>query len=393
LACSRLASRRYPARSDSKEVWNQKPEVGMSFARADGESPTETEVRALMKALIGVDPHKASLAVAAVDEATGELLECASFPQDRAGLRSLERWAKRFSECRWAVENAGGLGRYLAGRLAGSGESVVDVPPKLSARVRVLSTGNARKNDGLDALATALAASRNGRLAAVDPEAASEVLRLLSERREDLVAERTRALNRLHALLRDLLPGGVAGKLSADRAARLLRGIRPRSSSSRIRRRLASEVLRDIRTLDRKIADLNGRIEAEVEASGTTLPEIFGVGPILAAKIIGTVGSVERFPTKAHFASYAGTAPVEASSGEVVRHRLSLAGNRHLNYALHMVAVCQARSEARGGTYYRKKIAEGKSRKEALRCLKRRISDAVFASLVADSQVLSRSAA
>jgi transposase len=155
----------------------------MSFARDDGESPTETEVRALMKVLIGVDPHKASLAVAAVDEATGELLERASFPQDRAGLRSLERWAKRFSECRWAVENAGGLGRYLAGRLAGSGESVVDVPPKLSARVRVLSTGNARKNDGLDALATALAASRNGRLAAVDPEAASEVLSLLSERR------------------------------------------------------------------------------------------------------------------------------------------------------------------------------------------------------------------
>ena len=393
MACSRLASRRYPARSDSKEVWNQKPEVGMSFARDDGESPTETEVRALMKVLIGVDPHKASLAVAAVDEATGELLERASFPQDRAGLRSLERWAKRFSECRWAVENAGGLGRYLAGRLAGSGESVVDVPPKLSARVRVLSTGNARKNDGLDALATALAASRNGRLAAVDPEAASEVLSLLSERREDLVAERTRALNRLHALLRDLLPGGVTGTLSADRAARLLRGIRPRSSSSRIRRRLASEVLRDIRTLDRKIADLNGRIEAEVEASGTTLPEIFGVGPILAAKIIGTVGSVERFPTKAHFASYAGTAPVEASSGEVVRHRLSLAGNRHLNYALHMVAVCQARSDARGGTYYRKKIAEGKSRKEALRCLKRRISDAVFASLVADSQLLSHSVA
>jgi transposase len=97
-------------------------------------------------------------------------------------------------------------------------------------------------------------------------------------------------------------------------------------------------VLRDIRTLDRKIADLNGRIEAEVEASGTTLTEIFGVGPILAAKIIGAVGSVERFPSRGHFASYSGTAPVEASSGEVVRHRLSLAGNRHLNYALHMVA-------------------------------------------------------
>jgi transposase len=256
---------------------------------------------------------------------------------------------------------------------------VVDVPPKLSARVRVLSSGNARKNDELDALAIALAASRNERLAQVDPEAASEVLRLLSERREDLVAERTRALNRLHGLLRDLLPGGVAGKLSAERAARILRSIRPKGGASvRLRRRLASEVLRDVRTLDRKIADLSGRIEAEIEVSGTTLTQIFGIGPILAAMILGTVGNVTRFPTKARFASYSGTAPVEASSGEVVRHRLSMAGNRHLNYALQMVATSQARSDDQGGAYYRKKIAEGQSRKEALRCLKRRISDAVF---------------
>jgi transposase len=174
------------------------------------------------------------------------------------------------------------------------------------------------------------------------------VLRLLSERREDLVAERTRALNRLHGLLRDLVSGGVAGTLSAHRAARILRGVRPRGTSARLRRRLASEVLRDIRTLDRKIADLNERVEAEVEASGTTLTEVFGIGPILAAKIIGAVGNVARFPSGAHFASYSGTAPVEASSGEVVRHRLSLAGNRRLNNALHMVAVCQARSDARG---------------------------------------------
>ena len=163
--------------------------------------------------------------------------------------------------------------------------------------------------------------------------------------------------------------------------------------SARLRQRLASEILRDIRMLQRKIANLDGRIEAEVEASGTTLTEIFGVGPILPAKIIGAVGDVARFPTKAHFASYSGTAPVEASSGEVVRHRLSLAGNRHLNNALHMVAVCQARSGVRGRTYYRKKMAEGKSRKEALRCLKRRISDAVFKSLMTDLEAPSRSAA
>jgi transposase len=186
----------------------------------------------------------------------------------------------------------------------------------------------------------------------------------------------------------------VAGKLSADRAARILRGMRSQGcASDRPRRRLASEVLRDVRTLDRKITELNTRVEAEVEASGTTLTQIFGVGPILAATILGTVGDVGRFPSKAHFASYAGTAPVEASSGEVVRHRLSLGGNRKLNYALHMVATSQARSDAPGGAYYRKKLAEGKSRKEALQCLKRRVSDAVYKSLVADLQTPISSAA
>jgi transposase len=194
------------------------------------------------------------------------------------------------------------------------------------------------------------------------------------------VAERTRALNRLHGLLRDLVPGGVARTLSADRAARILGGIRPQSSSSRIRRRLASEVLRDVRTLD----SFQHHPHRDLRRRSHTGRQDHRDG----------VGSVGRFPTKAHyFASYCGTAPVEASSGEVVRHRLSLAGNRHLNYALHMVAVCQARSDARGGAYYRKKIAEGKSSKEALRCLKRGISDAVFASLVADSQLLSHSVA
>jgi transposase len=126
-----------------------------------------------------------------------------------------------------------------------------------------------------------LAASRNGRLVVVDPEATSELLRLLSERREDLVAERTRALNRLHGLLLDLVPGGVGGTLSAHRAESVLLGIRPKGgASAHLRRRLALEVLRDVRTLDRKIVDLNGRIEAEVEASGTTLTKIFGIGPI-----------------------------------------------------------------------------------------------------------------
>jgi transposase len=151
--------------------------------------------------------------------------------------------------------------------LAASGESVVDVPSKLSARVRVLSSGNARKNDELDALATALVAWRNERLAVVDPEADSEVLRLLSERREDLVAERTRALNRLHVLLRDLLSDPVKKQLSTDGAAKLLRRARPKHPAGQVRRRLAAELVGDVRTLDRRIAELDKRIGIEVEAS------------------------------------------------------------------------------------------------------------------------------
>jgi transposase len=287
------------------------------------------------------------------------------------------------------VEGAGGIGRPLAQKLLAAGEQVVDVPPKLSSRVRVLSIGNARKNDVLDATFTALAALRNERLSSVQsengPEGHAEILRLLSERREDLVCERTRALNRLHVLLRDLLCDPVGKQLSTNTAAKLLRRARPKHPAGRVRRRLASEVVRDVRALDRRIAQLDERIAVEVEASGTTLTEIFGVGPILAAKIVGIVGDVSRFPSKAHFASYAGVAPIEASSGEVVRHRLSLAGNRRLNQVMHMIAVCQARSDTRGGAYHRKKLAEGKSRREAMRCLKRRVSDAVYGALVADS--------
>jgi transposase len=341
-----------------------------------------------MEVLIGVDPHKATNAAVAIDE-HGEVVGQAAFPANRSGIRALERWAKRFGRRRWAIEGASGIGRPLAQKLAASGEEVVDVPPKLSAKVRVLSTGNARKNDRLDATFTALAALRNERLARVHPEdgleGRVEILRLLTERRDDLVAERTRTLNRLHVLLRDLLSDGVDTGLSAEAAAKLLRRARPNHAAGRTRKRLASELVHDVRALDRKIASLDQRIREEVEAYGTTLTELFGVGSILAAKIVGIVGDVGRFPNKEHFASYAGVAPIEASSGEVVRHKVSLAGNRRLNQAMHMIAVCQARSDPRGKAYYRKKLAEGKSRREAMRCLKRRVSDAVFKALVADS--------
>jgi transposase len=258
-----------------------------------------------MKVLIGVDPHKKSVnAVAAIGE-SGELVGHEVFPANRKGLRALERWSKRFARRRWAVEGAAGIGRPVAQKLVASGEEVVDVPPKLSAKVRVLSVGNARKNDHLDATFTALAALSNERLARVSSEdsagARVEVLRLLTERREDLVAERTRALNRLHVLLRDLLSDGVAKGLSASAATKLLRRARPRHAVGRTRKRLASELVREVRALDRKIASLDKRIREEVETSGTALTEIFGIGPILAAKLVGIVGDVARFPSKAHY--------------------------------------------------------------------------------------------
>ena len=160
-------------------------------------------------------------------QAHGELVGQATFPANRGGIRALERWAKRFAQRRWAIEGATGIGRPSAQKLVASGEEVVDVPPKLSAKVRVLSTGNARNNERLDATFTALAALRNERLVRVHAEdgleGRVEILRLLTERREDLVAERTRALNRLHVLLRDLLSDGVEKGLSAEAAAKLLR--------------------------------------------------------------------------------------------------------------------------------------------------------------------------
>jgi transposase len=298
-----------------------------------------------MEVVIGVDPHKGTNAVAVLNDRE-QLLEYAVFVTNRAGLRSLARWAKRFGERRWAVEGASGLGRPVAQHLVAAGETVVDVPAKLSSRIRLLSVGNERKNDQVDAICVAVAALRVKRLTEVGEEEQATVLRMLSERRKDLMKERTRTLNRLHGLLRDLVPGGAPKNLSAHKkAALLLRGVRPRVDPALTRRRLAADLIGDVRRLDRRLSDLERYIREGVEQASTGLTGLFGVGPILAAKIIGEVGTIARFPTKAHFASYTGTAPIEASSADVVRHRLSRAGNRQLNHALHLIAICQIRHD------------------------------------------------
>jgi transposase len=310
-----------------------------------------------MRVTIGVDPHKASCTAAVLDE-RGELVDQQRFAATRTGSRALRRWAKRWPERRWAVEGASGLGRALAQQLVASGEPVVDVPAKLAARVRLLSAGHGRKSDPHDAVSVAVAAHGAKRLGQVRLDDHATVLRLLSDRRDDLVRARTQTLNRLHVLLADLVPGGAGRSLDADAAAALLRRVRPAAAPARTRRQLAVDLVADLRALDRRITAVEDRLRDAVTQSATTLTELFGVGPILAAKLLGEVGDVGRFATRHRFAAHNGTAPIEASSGQVVRHRLSRAGNRKLNHALHLIAIVQIRHPTAGQVYYRRKLAE-----------------------------------
>jgi transposase len=184
-----------------------------------------------------------------------------------------------------------------------------------------------------------------------------------------------------------LIPGGVADEITAGQADRLLSQISPSEPVAQARCELAAELLADIRYLDARRREARTKLAAAVKASGTSLTEVFGVGPVIAATVIGDVVIAARFPSRDHFAAYNGTAPVEVSSGEKKIYRLSLRGNRRLNHAIHMAAITQIRHKhSDGRAYYERKIAQGKTHKEALRCLKRRISDAIYAQLRADAR-------
>jgi transposase len=250
--------------------------------------------------------------------------------------------------------------------------------------VRLLGSAKAGKNDGNDALSTAIAGLRHCGLRAVRGDDHSTVLRMLVGRYDDLVSLRTQAACRLHAVLRELVAGGAPRRLSAERAAKLLRSVRPDDVVGLERKQLAADLLADVRRLDRDLAAVKVRIRDAVEWSKTALVELHGVGPIVAGLILAHVGDPARFPTRARFASYNGTAPIEASSGPRKRRRLNPRGNRKLNHAMHLIAVTQIRHDTPGRVYYDRKLAEGKTKKEALRALKRRISDAVWRQLQVD---------
>jgi transposase len=334
--------------------------------------------------LIGIDPHKATHTAVAVDReetALGELTVKADCHQ----VERLLKWAIDFPDRRWAVESANGLGFLLAQQLVAAGEDVVDVPPTLAARVRVLSSGKSQKNDPNDALSTAIAAMRAKRLRTVVAEDHSAVLRLLADHHRDLGSLRTQAICRLHALVRSLIPGGTGIRLSAHRAAAVMRSVRPTNAVDTERKRMALGLVADIKRLDAEIAASKARIVAAVAASGTSVTDLYGVGPVVAALLIGHSGDMTRFANRDHYASYNATAPIEASSGPRVRHRLNPQGNRRLNHAMHVIAMAQISHLSEGRKYFDRKVAEGKTTKEALRALKRHVSNAVYRQLVIDS--------
>jgi transposase len=340
---------------------------------------------ALMSAvLIGIDPHKASHTAVALDGqevVLGQLRVRACAMQ----AEQLMTWAQRWPERSWAIEGALGLGYLLAQELAAAGERVVDVQPKLAARIRLLNTKAVNKNDPNDARSVAVAAVRSSDLPVVAAEDHATVMRVWVRRRRDLSRTRNRTVNRLHTVLCELVPGGFAGELSARQAAALLDTVQPIGAAATARHDLACEIVDDLRRIDTQLREVRTRLTQLILAAKTSTVEIFGVGPVVAAMVVGHTGDITRFANADRFAAYTGTAPIEASSGPHKVYRLSRRGNRQLNHAIHIVAVTQIRyRHSPGRAYYDRKIAEGKSPKMALRALKRRISDTLYRAMLAD---------
>jgi transposase len=334
--------------------------------------------------VIGMDPHKRSVTieVMAPDES---VLGGGRYGTDDPGYAALLREAKRWPERVWAVEGCSGIGRHIATRLITDGEQVLDVPPKLSARARVFSTGQGRKTDATDAHSIALVGTRIAGLRPVVDDQQLAVLRVLADRRKALGEDHTRMVSQLHHLLLELIPGGAKKDLSAAQAKALLTKVRPRDAAGKARRRVAAELIADLERIYTRKKAADKELRELINETGTSLMSLNGIGPSGAARLLIDVGDITRFPTKGHFASWNGTAPLDASSGDQVRHRLSRAGNRQLNRTLHIMATVQLRNSSEGRDYYDRKKAAGKTSMEAMRCLKRRLSDVVYRTMVNDA--------
>ena len=337
-----------------------------------------------MSTVVGMDVHKDTIAAAALDE-RGREQAVASFDNTDQGHEKLLGWVEELGDVeRLGMEASGGIAHQLGRRLAAAGHVVVQVQPRLSAREakRLRTRG---KSDPTDALAIARVVLREPTLPLVQAEGTHEDLKLLVDYREQLWNERTRTANRLHADLAISRPGyqRLIGR-SLTSAAALRRAAELVEADRTVRGRLARRRIERLMALDDEIRQLERELKALVAATGTSLTEICGVSALVAARILGEVGDVRRFPTKASFASANGTAPISASSGRTERHRLNRGGNRRLNRALYIVALTQTRHDPRAVAYLARRRAEGKTAREGLRALKRHLSDVVYQQLRQD---------
>jgi transposase len=334
---------------------------------------------------IGIDAHKSSLAVCLIDE-LGRELAARQFGNQPRAFKALHVWVRQLApgERRFGVESTGWVGRGIACFLLERGETVVDVRGSLTERQRKRLRGQG-KSDPRDALAIARITAREETLPPVRVDSLSRDLKLLCDYRAQLVAERVRTANRLHVDLVSLQPGyqrqirNLGSSIQLARAERLLAG------DQSVQAILARRRIEKLRCLDMEIKQAQRDLRELVRASGSGLPQLAGVGDLIAARIIGEVGDIERVASKSRFARLNGTAPIPASSGPTNRHRLNTGGNRRLNHAIHMIALTQARMEPRARAYIERRRSEGRTRRDAVRALKRHLSDVVYQQLRADA--------
>ena len=335
--------------------------------------------------VVGADVHKRTHTFVAVDPA-GRQLGQVTVAATTEGHRKAMKWAWRLFgvELLWAIEDCRHLSARLERDLLTAGQSVVRVPPKMMAEQR--RTARTRgKSDPIDALAVARAAQREPDLPVASHDEVSRELKLLVDRRDDLVVFRTATINRLLWRVHELDPGMAPPARSLDTAKHQQALAERLADLEGLVAELAREELAEVVELTSKINTLAKRIESAVALASPTLLELPGCGPLSAAKIVGEAAGVTRFKSEAAFARHAGIAPIPVWSGNTRgRVRLTRSGNRQLNAAIHRIALTQVRLDGLGKTYYEKKKAEGMSNPEALRCLKRRIARTVFNHLTTD---------